>query len=233
MTAVTVLNWLMLGIVATATFAVALTKKGLETAVEKSAENAIARFNWTDELTRALQKTRGEQRQELRFTCYGALWAELRALALYDSKAFDRTAAARLSATLSDWYFSKTGGLLLTRQAREFYFALQDLLKAISTTSDWQAVEVAGDQRITLRSVLKRLDLQTSAETLRYFDAATFENWSDVAHSHGTAWKSDLLVIAREKNWLALADAERFAVLQQTGSILRSALTADIESRLQ
>ncbi len=229
-----IISWLMLAIVAAATFAVTLTKKGLETAVEKSAENAIARFNWSNELERALQKTRGEQRQEMRFKCYGALWAELRPLALYGTGGFDRSSATALSAKLSDWYFSATGGLLLTREARHFYFALQDILRAISTTSsDWQALEATGDQRPALRSVLNRSSLPGAAQTLNYFDSAQFENWSNAAHDHGLAWRSDMSIIAQEQNWLTLNAAERFAVLQQAGSILRSGLTADIESRLR
>jgi hypothetical protein len=229
-----IISWLMLAVVAVATFTVTLTKKGLETAVQKSAENAIVRFNWSNELDRALQKTRGEQRQEMRFTCYGALWAELRPLALYGTGGFDRSRATDLSAKLSDWYFSATGGLLLTREARDFYFALQDILRAVSTTSsDWHALEATGDQRLVLRPVLNRLNLHQAAETLTYFDSAEFGDWSTVARDHGRAWKSGLSTIAEEQKWLALSAAERFAVLQQAGSVLRSALTADIESRIR
>jgi hypothetical protein len=229
-----VLSSLTLAIVAVATFAVTLTKKGLETAVAKSAENAIARYNWSNELERALQKTRGEQRQELRFKCYAALWAQLRPLALYAEKAFARSDAVALSAKLSDWYFSDTGGLLLTREARPFYFALQDLLRAVGTTaSDWQAVRTSDDQGPRLRAVLERLNLPGALRTLAYLDEARFENWPDVAEDLGNAWKSDMSDIAREQTWLALDASERFAVLQQAGSLLRSSLTADIESRIR
>ena len=100
-------------------------------------------------------------------------------------------------------------------------------------TSEWQATEGAGDGRDTLRNVLRRFKLQGALATLEYFDGARFDNWSDMALDRGIAWKSDLAVLAEEPNRLALPPGERFAVLQQAGSMLRSSLTADIESRLR
>ena len=80
----------------------------------------------------------GVERQELRFKSYGALWKELRPLAIYDETIINRKIVSDLSSKLSDWYFSECGGLLLTPQARDFYFALQDLLRATSKfPEDW------------------------------------------------------------------------------------------------
>ena len=55
-----------------------------------------------------------------------------------------------------------------------------------------------------------------------YFDAARLDNWSDMALDGGVAWKSDLADLAEEPNWLSLRPGERFAVLPQAGSMLRS-----------
>src|SRR5947209_9139235 len=71
-------------------------QKAAETSAEKGAEEAIKRVTWPNELARALEQVRGESRQELRFTSYGALWTRMRPLALYDVSTFDSAAAARL-----------------------------------------------------------------------------------------------------------------------------------------
>ena len=71
-------------------------------------------MEWPAQLTRTLEKTRGVERQELRFRCYGVLWKELRPLAILRSHTADKETVGELSNKLTGWYFSKYGGLLLT-----------------------------------------------------------------------------------------------------------------------
>ena len=233
-TSTQIVDWLTLGLISLGLLVIALTKTALETGVKKTVVDALADMDWPDHLQKALQKSRGLERQGLRFKCYGALWSKLRPLALYGARPLDRASAGALSGTISDWYFSPTGGLLLTKDAREFYFALQNLLRTVSaTSSDWLATPVSADQREIAMKALARFNLREAMATREYFRQEQFDNWSDVAHRYGMAWNAGLQTIAQEPNWLALSENERFAVLQQAGSILRASLTIDIESRLR
>ena len=233
-TSTQIADWLTLALVSAGLLVIALTKTALQTGVKATVVDTLQKMNWPEQLQQALQKSRGLERQGLRFKCYGALWSKLRPLALYGARPLDRASAAALSATLSDWYFSPTGGLLLTKDAREFYFALQNLLRTVSSTaSDWLATQTSGDQRQITMNALERFNLREAMAAREYFREENFDNWSDVAHPYGSAWNAGLQTIAQEQNWLALSDSERFAVLQQAGSILRASLTIDIESRLR
>src|SRR5260370_42376107 len=87
-----------------------------KTTAEEAAKATIQQLKWPGELARELQKTRGVERQELRFKSYGALWKELRPLAIYDATVINKKVVSDLSSRLSDWYFSECGGLLLTPQ---------------------------------------------------------------------------------------------------------------------
>jgi hypothetical protein len=91
-------------------------------AAEEGAKAGVKAINWPRELAQELEKTRGTERQERRFDAYSALWKKLRRLALYDQAVPDPTSMGELSRSLSDWYFIEAGGLMLTTQAREFYF---------------------------------------------------------------------------------------------------------------
>src|SRR5712691_1375298 len=114
-------------------------KAGVEAAAKTGAENAVKDLHWARALAQELEKTRGIERQESRFKSYGGLWKELRPLAIYDPDIVDRLTAEALSKKLSDWYFSESGGFLLTQPVRHFYFALQDLLRVIAKSDDWTA----------------------------------------------------------------------------------------------
>jgi hypothetical protein len=58
------------------------TEAAVKTSAEEGAKAAIRELQWPAELARELQKSRGMERQELRFKSYGALWRELRPLAI-------------------------------------------------------------------------------------------------------------------------------------------------------
>lgn len=193
-------------------------------------------MNWPEHLARELQKARGVERQELRYRSYGALWAKLRPLALYDAAVIDNASVRELSRALSDWYISEAGGLMLTRQARDFYFALQDLLRAVAAAEGHWPVDGAAvsgaDPPAVLRAVLARDDAGSGAiAVLDYFAQAKFDGWQDAAPACAKAWRKGLNRIAAR--WSELDQHERHAALQQAGSILRSGLSIDLESRLR
>jgi len=230
----TILSGLTLLLVAVTALLQQMLGKATEAAAAKGAETAIKNLNWNTELGQLLQQARGEERQELRYTSYGALWSKLRPLALYDDNVLDRKRAATLSDELSNWYFSSTGGLLLTRESRGFYFALQDLLRAVGTTSSpWQATRHSDEQLPVFRSILQRRKLSHALATLDYFEPEKVGNWPAGAVDLGKVWQSDVRALATEDIWSTLSDSERFAVLQQVGSVLRASLTYDVESRLR
>jgi hypothetical protein len=222
--------------------AVGLLRTGTEAAVKTGAEEgakaALKDMRWPVELAQELQKTRGVERQELRFKSYGALWKKLRELAIYDTTAINNKSVGKLSAKLSDWYFSEAGGLLLTPHARDFYFALQDLLRTTARLPQpWKVepwVEAEGSQRESLRQALHTRvgDSVTEGalEVLTYIEKGDFASWQQKAADYGTKWREGIKLLAAD--WERLNNRQRFAVLQQAGSILRTSLTVDLESRL-
>lgn len=239
----TIFEWLTLILLALGGFGLYLLRSATEAAVKTSAEEgakaALRHLEWPAELARELQKTRGVERQELRFKSYGGLWKELRPLALYDATTIDKQTVANLSTQLSNWYFSEYGGLLLTPQARNFYFALQDLLRTTSTVpEEWVAVRSpasGGTQKDMLRALLigwqQRPAAAAAADVLDYFSAAVFHDWDTVAPSYGSDWRDGMSEVAT--HWSELDEQQRFATIQQAGSILRSALANDLESRFR
>jgi len=232
-----ILHLLTLALLSLGAYLFNLFKKASETAVtttaEESARAVIRELQWPGELTRELQKTRGVERQELRFNSYGALWKELRPLAIYDSTRIDKKAVADMFAKLTDWYFSVCGGLLLTPQSRDFYFALQDLLRVTSKIpKEWHAdrsEESEGDADIVFREVLKARKAAEAIKILDYFSARAFDDWENRAIDLGKEWRKAIKGLGA--GWSALSEPQRFAVLQQVGSKLRTSLVNDLESR--
>lgn len=240
---VTLLTLAVSLLVGLAAFMVHLLKTGIEGAVKSTAEETakatVRQMEWPAELGRELQKTRGVERQELRYESYGALWTQLRPLAIYDDRAIDRSTAHALSQRLTDWYFSGKGGLLLTPQARDFYFALQDLLRAVSETpTEWTAdrsLATEGEHRQVFRGVLDAPQVDGDIGALKrvvdYFSERRFDDWQTAAPDHGATWRKGIAALAAR--WKDLGAGQRFAILQQVGSILRTSLTNDVESRLR
>jgi hypothetical protein len=234
-----VLNIVTLVLLALGGYALVLLKAGTEAAVKTSAEEAakatIQQLQWPAELARELQKTRGVERQELRFKSYGALWKELRPLAIYDETVMNRKTVNDLTSKLSDWYFSECGGLLLTPQARDFYFALQDLLRATSRfPEDWDADRSGaseGDQKLIFQKVLKARGAEGAISVLDYLSTGAFEDWQNQAASLAKEWRKGINDVAA--SWKELDRRERFATLQQAGSVLRTSLTNDLDSRVR
>lgn len=231
----TILDIVMMGLVGAGGYALYLVKEAVKTTAEETAKATIRELQWPMELARELQKARGVERQELRYQSYGALWGKLRPLAIYDEAAINRATIRALSTELSNWYFSACGGLLLTRQARDFYFALQDLLRTTSDLPEDWSIDRAGvsgsDPMIVLREVLKQTDQLEASSVLDYFSEGVFDDWQNRAPELATNWRTGIKQVAAA--WTDLNKTQRFAVLQQTGSILRTSLTTDLESRLR
>ena len=226
-------------LLAVGAYALYLLKKATEASITKAAEQgaleAIKTLRWPAELGRELQKGRGLERQELRFKSYAALWKQLRPLAIYDTAPIARTGARDLSSKLSDWYFSDSGGLLLTRQSRDFYFALQDLLGIVSRSpDDWVAERTPGAEgtlRKEFRSLLEARSAAGALAALSYVEQEHFDDWPEAAPAHAEAWRADVRALA--DHWQELSSSERFTALQQTGSLLRTCMVNDLESRVR
>lgn len=56
-------------------------------------------------------------------------------------------------------------------------------------------------------------------------------NWPEGVVAGIEEWKSDIRKIP--DLWMELSGAQRFSVVQQVASVLRSGLSADVESRLR
>lgn len=209
-------------------------KSATERASQEQAAEWSAQRNRAAMLERELEKVRGTERQELRFTSYGELWAEMRPLAIYETSAVNQETMAAMSEKLSDWYFSERGGLMLTSHNRELYFALQDLLSTVSTAKPaWTAKRARepGPREI-FEALLRRRKLIDSITLIERLDEDPLQDWP----------RNDVEVVARKfrtnvqtlaKDWGTLEDTEQFAVLQQVSSVLRTSLTKDVESRLR
>ena len=236
----TIVNVVTLGVVSVGGYLVSLAKVGFEarvkTSVEESVKLAVKNANWMQELSQELEKVRGTERQELRFKSYGLLWAELRPLALYDAAPVDQASARELAGKLTAWYFSADGGLMLTAPVRGFYFALQDLLQAITqpAVSAWAAPRDPDAKDVFKKLVLSR-KLANALRTLSYIAGEDpklpLTTWPNGAEALARDWGNDLKSLAEV--WSQLDPPQQFAVLQRAGSILRTAMTCDVESRIR
>ena len=66
---------------------------------------------------------------------------------------------------------------------------------------------------------------------LDYLSIGVFKDWQNMAADLGKKWKKGIdIVIAA---WNELDESQHFATLQQAGSILRTSLVNDLESRLR
>ena len=231
-----VLNAVTLAALGAVSLVVGLSRTAVQKAVETSAEEgvrtAIRNVNWPQELRQELEKSRGVERQELRFKSYGTLWSRLRPLAIYSKDKVDRASMARLSNSLSEWYFSECGGMLVTSHVREFYFALQDLAHAVGDApDDWQSERSSDDQKGRFESILKRLELTDALEVVAKLSQADRADWPAVTAADGERWRTAAQTLAGR--WPEFDERERFVVLQQVGSVLRTNLAHDVESRLR
>lgn len=202
-----------------------------EQTVTRHVGELMTELNRASALARELEKTRGTERQELRFTSYGKLWAEMRPLAIYDDSPIDQTTIGEMSKNLIGWYFSEQGGLMLTSHNRDLYFALQDLVSAVADQPDWKG-ERMREPRAPFLTVLDRRELTAARALVEHLGDVDSSRWpSEDIETLAREWRKDVAELVEE--WTELDGKERFAVLQQVASVLRTGLTYDIESRLR
>ncbi len=225
------INTILSGLTVVVLAILALLQAGAKRGLERSAELFVNNANWSRELAQQLERARGLGRQEARLDSYGALWKELRTLAIYDTASIDRTAIADLSSRLSDWYFSPKGGLLLTEHVREFYFALQDLLQAAVRYPDAPVDRPpSGEPRERLLAIVRADHLDGAEQTLVALKDLPAREWQAVAAALGQKWRADIRTLTA--HWPDLAATDRFVVLQQVSSALRTTMANDIETRM-
>ncbi len=229
----TVLGWVTAALIAVGVLAWRIFGAGAEHATRTQIDEVMAELHRQSALARELEKTRGTERQELRFESYGTLWAEMRPLAIYDKTPIDAQAMAKMSQQLTTWYFSEKGGLMLTSHNRDLYFALQDLVEAVGSKPEWRAERIRKPKKAFQAVVGKeRLNLAGAQELIDRLDGVEVSEWppSDLERL-ASDWRED--VVALGDRWGDLDEGERFAVLQQAASMLRTGLTNDVESRLR
>jgi hypothetical protein len=186
-----------------------------------------------------------------RFEAYGALWARMQRVAIYTGEPFGRAEVRALERDLSDWYFSTSGGLLLTAEAREYYFALQDTVRAASDLPAWccqQRSAKAPDIFVHFLKSVAAKEARTAAEA----GAATGSEGAQDGRIERCVrlieqkipesmrpgdWRHACLAVAREFESLARLETleaceEIYCAVQQVSSILRTRLAFEVRSRL-
>ena len=204
---------------------------GAKTAAEEGTKAAIKIANWPIELRQEIEKSRGLERQELRFKSYGDLWKRLRPLAIYSVEPVNRASLRALSDDLSDWYFSECGGMFLLPHARESYFALQDFARAVGAVEDWECGRYDGPHREIFGEVLTRFGLNDALRMREALSATDLRSWPGDIEKRSKGWRKDIEQLAAR--WGELDERQRFAIIQQIGSVLRTNLVNDVESRLR
>jgi len=143
----------------------------------------------------------------------------------------NRAQLRELREQLSVWYFSESGGMFLLPHARDFYFALQDFAQAVSNGEDWECRRSNDDPKSRFNNVVDRMKLTGAATVMATLPETAPESWPEGIGKLGKLWHSDIQKLG--VRWKELGEADRFAVVQQVGSVLRTNLANDVESRLR
>jgi hypothetical protein len=99
---------------------------------------------------------------------------------------------------------------------------------------NWEAQRLdasEGAERCILETILKARRAEGAISTLEYLSKGVFENWHYDAAELGRKWREGINNVAGV--WNELDNRQRFAMLQQVGSVLRTALVSDLESRVR
>jgi hypothetical protein len=123
----------------------------------------------------------------------------------------------------------------MTSHVRDFYFALQDLVRSVGNApDDWQCQRIFDDGRSMLQgfqSILRGMNLENALEVTEKLDNVSLEDWPTITLEDGRRWRTDVNTLG--SRWSELDEREKFVVLQQVGSVLRTMLAHDVESRLR
>jgi len=176
-----------------------------------------------------------------RFNAYGDLWSRMEPVSVHTGKEFKPSTVNDLSESLSIWYFSSEGGLLLTERAKAFYLAFQKLLRTVGNISEWTCQDRPNDPEGRFLKLLKSIDNNkaTVEGCLKHLEAGRPElldpqNWTAACELISTKLQ-DLFKekqddsVKKEPNDVG---EEIYAALQQVSSVLRSNLAYELQSRL-
>jgi hypothetical protein len=208
-------------------------RSGLIEAAQKAADETIAEINKGRVLARELERIRGVSRQNARVVSYANLWSRMHPTAIYEGSPFNQHTVLELSKSLSEWYFSPEGGLMLTTPCRELYFTFQDLLHELGRGKRWKGDRTA-DPKGKFREFLTKSgeDYTGALELLEMLESPALDQWPpEGVIDKVAAWKRDIDKIPGV--WNELEPQLRFSIVQQVSSVLRTALSADVESRLR
>lgn len=166
-----------------------------------------------------------------RYAAYGDLWSRMRTTAVYTASGFGPEEARAYSESMSDWYFLPNGGLFLTRRAREFYFALQDLVQSVGRLPGWRCSERPEKPAEVFAELMTRLSrndrtVKRVTRLLKKPDKLDPDEWRSAC----TTVAKTLEALVRE----SASDAGQviYAATQQVSSVLRANLAHEVRSRL-
>jgi len=194
----------------------------------------VAFWNLHTSLTKVRVEVAYQMNRDLlarRFAAYGQLWHRMHTSAVYTVSGFGPTEAKGFSESLSTWYFSPDGGLFLSRRAREFYFALQELLQSVGRLPGWRCEVRPLDPKTIFTAFMREL-----AEGDRNV-AATMALLEKPEALDAEQWRASCRAIAKRLEAFVGESAPGageaiYAATQQVSSILRSNLAREIRSRL-
>jgi hypothetical protein len=179
----------------------------------------------------------------MRYRAYGQLWSRTKATMIYTSEAFGPKTVSDFMESLSDWYFSETGGIFLTTMAREYYFSLQDLVQEVCDFGNWRCYPRPPKPKEHFLKLIDALDLENGLKE-RLMDqlkdrpddqVGVREEWHrsiDPAEWRKCCGKVSerLKSLLNEKD--LKAGAMVYAAIQQVTSILRTTMVYELGSRV-
>jgi hypothetical protein len=205
-------------------------------------EGVKAKLGQVEEKVDDLKKLQVEMAYQLnrdllakRFEAYGGLWSRMQDTAIYATEGFNPAAARDLLRGLSEWYFSATGGLLLTTRARDFYFSLQDMVRAVGSLSDWNCDERPSQPRI--RVAFTKLLGELDPKDHQVIDQVKLVLEGKPELLDPVKWKVVCGLVADKlealvKRGESEAGEAIYCAIQQTASVLRTNLAHELRSRL-
>jgi hypothetical protein len=168
-----------------------------------------------------------------RLAAYGDLWSRMEPTAIYTTSGFGLNEAIAFSGNLSTWYFSANGGLFLTSRTRDFYFSLQNLLRAVSHFPDWCCIERPAEPEKIFAQMLEEIakqnnDMENAFSSFqeKKLEKIDSKQWSAMCKSVSEKLESFVSTANPQAGELI------YVSIQQVSSVLRSTLTQEIHSRL-
>jgi len=174
----------------------------------------------------------------MRYKAYGRLWSRTKATMVYTAEAFGPEKVLDFKEALSDWYFSDDGGIFLTVKARDFYFALQDLVHAVCGLGGWTCDPRPTNPRQLFVELVEPLDVDDELkrrlrEGLKDKTGVNREWYATINTADWAACCEK--VSGRLKALVGGADpragAMVYAAIQQVASVLRTILVHELGSR--